>query len=181
MQNNHTHSVESNVKPVSLDSVFQSMEHWRNNKTTYGTNIPDEVWRQIFQLEETYPVPKITKIFAISTKTYLHKRAELQGKINSLPSQPAHSITSGFSEAIISENPQQSSHRDKDKIQPLTRSDVKSLRKKDHDADPASFIDFSTVVVEFIRADGQRMNIHTTNKSFSELMRVFFEERENAS
>ena len=69
MQNNHTHSVESNVKPVSLDSVFQSMEHWRNNKTTYGTNIPDEVWRQIFQLEQTYPVPKITKIFAISTKT----------------------------------------------------------------------------------------------------------------
>lgn len=176
MQNQHLHSTDLNSKPASLDSVFKAMEYWRKNKSKYGASIPDEIWLQLFQLEKAYPLSKIKQIFGISKKTYLNKRAELQGKINPYQSQPVHDVPTGFSEAIVSDTPPQ--FPGPDETPQLTRTDKKSLRKKDRDDDsnPATFLDFSTVVVEFIRADGQRMKIHTTDKSFRELMRVFFEE-----
>ena len=167
------HPADSNSQRATLDAAFQAIEHWRKNKATYGANIPDEVWSKIFPLEETYSPSKIRQIFAISKQTYLSKRTELQGKKNVCQSQPAHNLSSGFSEAVINDMP---SWLDETPRLTNMATTTKPLKKTDHDAYPASFLDLSTVVVEFIRADGQRMKIHTTDKSFRELMRVFFEE-----
>jgi hypothetical protein len=175
MQNQHLHAANSEAKPVSLESVFQAMENWRSNKSKYGATIPDDVWLQIFQLEERYSFQKIRQIFAITKQTYFNKRLQLLGKE---PPQAEHDeqtpkpVSADFSEAIISDNPLQSPLTPA--APPLTRPDPKCLQKAD--PHPASFLDYSTVVVEFIRADGKRMKIHTTDKSFRELMRVFFEE-----
>lgn len=195
MQTQYIDSVNSTSKATSLESVLQAMAHWRMNKSKYGAIIPDKLWLQIFQLEQAYPPEKIRQVFSISKNNYLHKHAELlqdkgaptqvkQGQGGQRHKQesdfhaPQHgSVPSVFSEAIISEETMQSSLPDS--TPRLTKADIRSLKKPD--PHPSTFLDLSTIVVEFIRADGQRMKIHTTKQSFKELIDVFFEAGETSA
>ncbi|HEV2523536.1 MAG TPA: hypothetical protein VGU44_00190 [Gammaproteobacteria bacterium] len=127
MQNQHLHAANSDAKSVSLESVFQAMENWRSNKSKYGATIPDDVWLQIFQLEERYSFPQIRQIFAVTKQAYFNKRAQLLGKKTpEHDEQTPSNVPGGFSEAIIPDTPLQSPQTPA--TSPLTRTDTKCLK-----------------------------------------------------
>ena len=52
-----------------------------------------------------------------------------------------------------------------------TKEMVKKLKSNDNHL--AGYVDLNTVIVEYIRPDGHRLKIHTTNQSLGEVMRAF--------
>jgi len=51
-------ATESQENP-SLDQLIKEFEHWRVNKTKQSSPIPDELWKKIFILADTYSGAKM--------------------------------------------------------------------------------------------------------------------------
>lgn len=135
---------------VTLDSAVKAMEHWRANKRNRLEPIPEPIWQQIFILLDRFSESTLRTALCISTDQFQRRLAERDKKISlSKPPSPAMD----FCEAT--------------QIPSLPPS--KSQLYK-----PAKIPATNTLVVEFCRADGQIMKIHTTTDSFSDLMKAFF-------
>lgn len=135
-------------KSVTLDDVIQSMIHWRSQKAKPQEQIPDQIWQDIFVLLEKFSETTIRTALGISAAQFRRKMDERQeiSPSKAQIQQPTEPSRIDFCPA---------------------KPDI-SLHK------PAKIPATNTLVVEFCRADGQIMKIHTTTDSFSDLMKAFF-------
>jgi hypothetical protein len=137
----------SQEKTITLDEAIQSMTEWRINKGTRGEQIPDDIWKNIFTLLKKYPEATVCAALGL-TKMQLHRKLdEKKSPIATVSSQLPKTPHIDFCEVNQTQTP---------------------LYK------PARIPATNTLVVEFCRADGRIMKIHTTTDSFSELMKAFF-------
>ncbi len=171
--------------PITLDSVFKDMRHWRKHKNEYPeAGIPDGVWRKIFQLEDSgYTTRELKRLFTLNSKQHDLKRCQLRQSHdhNRAPlglkmpqSQPEQTENPAvFCEAVVKTERQQN-------IPALTQAAnntkkaLSTLKSTHQKAD--SYLDLTTIIVECIRPDGQRLKIHTTSQSLDTVMQAFFEQ-----
>lgn len=135
--------------PMTLDSLVKAMTQWRTNKTNAQEQIPEFIWQQIFILLETFPQTTIRAATGISS-TQLRRKLEERSS-RSVAHGPSTMATIDFCEAKESKP---------SKHIPLYQ--------------PTRIPATNTLIVEFCRADGRIMKIHTTTDSFAELMNAFF-------
>lgn len=136
----------SQSKAITLDDVLQSITDWRANKETRNEPIPDELWKNIFTLLKKFPESTVCVALGIT-------KAQLQRKLDENKSNAAMSI----------------------KIPVLPNVDFCEVKQKQTPLyKPEKIPATNTLIVEFCRADGRLMKIHTTTDSFSELMKAFF-------
>jgi hypothetical protein len=131
---------------ITLDSVMRAITDWRTNKGTRGEQIPNEIWESVFTLVNTFPELPICAVLGITKIQYQRKLDERK----SGTAKPTHDHVlprMDFCEA-------------KETPSPFYK--------------PAKIPATNTLVVEFCRADGRIMKIHTTTDSFAELMKAFF-------
>lgn len=135
------------LSAITLDDVLKAMDQWRANKRKRAEQIPESIWQQIFALHERFSESTLRSALGISAAQFQRKLAEYNRQ--AVPSAPLPVMD--FCE--IKQSP------------PLLKN---SLYK------PAKIPATNTLVVEFCRADGQVMKIHTTTDSFAQLMQAFF-------
>jgi hypothetical protein len=169
---------------ITLDTVLDSFQHWRDNKSSYPSNsIPDEIWLQVFALESQgrYKGSALRKIFGLNSTQYSRKRTELCSSSESEQSGNKQSISkesadvaakggsaNGFGEAVV--EPLVSAAIPS--LNGTTKTDLSKLKSTKDDG--FSFLAQSTIIVECIRSDGHRLKIHTTNNSLAAVMQSFF-------
>ena len=134
-------------KTVTLDELVQDMNEWRAHKETRGEQIPEEIWQKILPLLKKFPEPTICIALGI-TKMQLRRKLDEQKYISTIEIIPTKTTRVDFCEA-------------KEIPIPIYKPAPKI---------PAT----NTLVVEFCRADGRIMKIHTTTDSFADLMKAFF-------
>jgi hypothetical protein len=145
--------------PITINSLLQEIEEWRTKQGRTKGPIPDAFWNKIFILAKTHPPSRLRAILGISTTQY-NKKLNQQGPIP-LPSTPKPTLA----EPAVTNGAE-------DSVPPLI--EWKNLKGKPT-YEPAKGLAINTVVVEFTRADGHVMKIHTTTQSFKELLQLFFE------
>lgn len=172
-QENFTHQ-----DPVTLDKAFKAMRHWRKNKHKYNKpGIPDDVCLMMFQLEANgYSVSELTKLFGLSGSQYCDKKALLLSSNSKHPAEETTDqnnkpSTTHFCEARVEPNQQQVPSLQKNVSD--TKKVVKHLKSTNNNMD--TYLDTTTIIVECIHPDGQRLKIHTTNKSIDKVMHAFFQ------
>lgn len=134
-------------KPITLDEAVQIIKDWRANKSTPNEAIPNHIWQYIFSLSARFSETTICTELGITKNQLRYKRDEHQS--SALPAQSSGLTKIDFCEV---------------KQSPVTEPLYKAMKI------PAT----NTLIVEFCRADGRLMKIHTTTDSFSELMKAFF-------
>ena len=144
-----TAATQSSTK-VTLDSVVQEIIGWRSNKQSRSEQMPEEIWDLIFELSEKFPTSTICAAAGVNTTQFRRKLDERMAYSNS-----------------------------HNKIDPLEDLDFCEVATGKLTADPSMYKPekipaTNTLIVEFCRADGQIMKIHTTTDSFAELMQAFF-------
>jgi len=171
---------------VSLDSVFNAMQHWRVNKKSYDCNgIPDSIWDSIFQLEaQGLPDKELRRMFGLNSEQYRKKRGQHTREKISAPKavsdlQPVdntvktNNVTSiQFSEAAIEGGAAQLPVPSLTQAAKKTKQAITKLKSTDNT--PESYLDTSTIIVECIRPDGHRLKIHTTTHRLDLVMQTFF-------
>jgi hypothetical protein len=169
---------------ITLDTVFKSLQHWRQNKEAYGGyGIPEDIWAMIFALEDQgYPRKDLRKMFALNSTQYNKKHQQLQAlakpsaatcsqKINAaLLNDKAHFVEANVSTKDQSPIPPLSQAAEQTK-QAITQ--LKSTQDKPH-----QYVDNATIIVECIHPNGHRLKIHTTNKSLTTIIPAFFQQAE---
>jgi hypothetical protein len=135
---------------VTLDSLVKAMTDWRTNKKNVQEQIPEWIWQQIYVLLEKFPGSTVRAATGISS-TQLRRKLEERSSRTVSHEKPSVA-TIDFCEA---------KENKPSKSAPL----YQAIRI------PAT----NTLIVEFCRADGRIMKIHTTSDSFAELMKAFFE------
>lgn len=172
-----TNTIDSSTTgALTIDSVYQTLQNWRKNKKNPATSIPDSIWQQIFKLADCYTPQQIRKLFGISKQQYDIKHHKLFGSHDTVvPQQPASPIepstTTPEQDPQFCEVNALNPHHPSNADLTLKQQDLHQLRTNH----PASndYLDRTTIVVEFFRADGQRMKIHTTSQSFPDLINAF--------
>lgn len=137
------------VEGLSLDSVIESMKQWREAKKT-GKNrvIPDELWRQIFSLAQSYD-PKILRgLLVISKEQYDNKYRQLTEGDNHKKEEQAASSTDAS-----------------------TFCEVKMVSPYEPSPLPKPPTDL--VVVEIYRPDKSLLKIHTTAEKLDKVIQSF--------
>lgn len=140
---------------ITLDSVILSMTHWRANKSVRGEQIPKEIWDNIFELVKKYPHMPIPTMLGITKMQFQRKLDERKITLNS-----------SEIEAPVS----QTKPREYPRMDFCETKEESPARPYKAEKIPAT----NTLIVEFCRADGRIMKIHTTTDSFAELMKAFF-------
>jgi hypothetical protein len=131
---------------ITLDNLIISMNDWRANRGKSNEPIPKEIWEHVFKLSKKFPETTVCTALGITRTQYRRKLDEQQNppKIASQESQALPQID--FCEAKL-------------KVMPIYQ--------------PAKIPATNTLVVEFCRADGHIMKIHTTTDSFADLIKAF--------
>jgi hypothetical protein len=145
----------SQSKIITLDEVLQAVNNWRANKLARNEPMPSHIWQDIFTLLNKFSEATICAALDIPKAQLRHKLEESHppSLSASLSAKPAPPPKIDFCEV---------------KQTPLPITAPASLYK------PAKIPATHTLVVEFCRADGRIMKIHTTTESFSDLMKAFF-------
>lgn len=139
---------------LTLKDVLQEFEQWRTAKVNPAEPIPDALWRKIFVLAETIAPAKLRAIFGMSNAQYQKKFHELYPAADdALASSPPVSPSLAFCE----------------------------VKARPPFYQPQKLPTTPTLVVEFCRADGHIMKIHTTTDSFKTLISLFFAEDSHAA
>lgn len=139
----------SKQTPATLAKVIEAMDHWRTNKNSPQEPIPETIWQQIFLLlEQNIPQSRIQAATGITRRQLNQKLME-----HSKPYAPNNQSATPSPVIDFCEVRQEKSST------PYQSCKI-----------PAT----NTLVVEFCRADGRIMKIHTTTDSFAELMKAFF-------
>ena len=134
--NNVTNIGGTNQQTISPDSTLNKLQQWRETKSDHKqTKIPDELWLEIFSLEETFKSSYLRKYFNLASKQYEDKKNNLNLSASSL--MKSNSSDDYFCEVTPSTSKQPIDI--KQNYVPIT----------------------TTVVVEFCRPDGRIMKIHT--------------------
>jgi len=175
---------QSTETPIKFDEVFLAMKHWKENKSEYpGPGIPDKIWLMLFQLENNgYTASDLKRLFSLNSNQFKIKRNQLHQaldhsnsptKPNAPQSKAENNVAVDFCEAVVkSDNPQN--------IPPLTQAAdntkkaISKLKSTNHKTE--NYLDITTIIVECIRPDGQRLKIHTTNQSLNIVMKEFYQQ-----
>ena len=73
--NNVTNIGGTNQQTISPDSTLNKLQQWRETKSEHKqTKIPDELWLEIFSLEETFKSSYLRKYFNLALKQYEDKK-----------------------------------------------------------------------------------------------------------
>lgn len=139
----------------TLESALEEFNQWRDNKKHSGSPIPDGLWHKVFDLAEIYTALQVRTIFGINTQQYAKKYKALRGEKEIRAEESPKSEGSRLCEVTI---------------KPATSTKKKSSYQ------PQSLPSAKTLVVEFCRADGRIMKIHTTQDSIPTLMQAFYSE-----
>ena len=147
--NNVTNIGGTNQQTISPDSTLNKLQQWRETKSDHKqTKIPDELWLEIFSLEETFKSSYLRKYFNLASKQYEDKK-------NNLSLSAASPMKSNSSDDYFCEVTPSISQ------QPI---DIKQ-----------NYVPITTtVVVEFCRPDGRIMKIHTCTDQFKNIINDFF-------
>jgi hypothetical protein len=142
----------SQAKTITLDEVTQTVSHWRANKKTRSEEMPDEIWQDILLLKNKFSETTICGALGIVKMQLLRKIDEKKPQVTILP-----------------------------KASQLSKIDFCEVKQIPASAPPPLYTPnkipaTNTLIVEFCRADGRIMKIHTTTDSFAELMKSFFSE-----
>ncbi len=164
---------QSTATPLTLDSVFKAVKHWREHKKDYKSNgIPNDLWKKFFQLEENGMVStEVKRLFSLNSQQYAKKRHELIGE--AIPSNPPNAAKASIKFCEVNVKPSSGQS-----IPPLTQTakttqkTLSHLRSTDRSAE--HYLDLTTLIVECIRPDGHRLKIHTTTQSLDQVMQAFF-------
>ena len=149
-------SAQQASKAVSIDEVYEEMEEWRSTKTLTGQRgIPDALWKKILVLGQLHTPSKIQKIFGLNATQYKSKLAELT-------TTGTATVTHGNMKNTVGA------------VLPVELCEVKTRPEPPVYRPDYIQLATNTLIVEFCRADGKTMKIHTTTDSFSELMKSFF-------
>lgn len=137
---------------TALDTVLQELESWRNTKESHQqVSIPVPLWRKILALKDLYPATKIRRSLGISKAQYDKKLAELYpSEVQSSQEPPVD-----FCQAKPTPAPS-------------------AVKHVPHYEEVPRYIGVNTVIVEFCRADGKIMKIHTTSHCFKEIIDAFY-------
>lgn len=173
--------------PITLESTFQAMRHWRHNKKEYGEpGIPDTLWGMFFQLEDAgYTGAEIRSLFTLNTHQYSVKKKQLYKRSSSKQSSTASTQEQvmaakppkeavSFSEFCVAST-KASSAADVPSLTQVASETKKAIATlKSTKTRPEDYLDMSTSIVECIRPDGHRLKIHITNQSLDIVMQTFF-------
>ncbi len=172
---------QSTSTTVTLDTTFNALKHWREHKEEYeGSGIPDKLWKMFFQLEKNgLSGSDIRRVFSINSQQYTKKRAELMPDHHvktaaAFPKKQSDDLVKTdikFCKVNVKPGIDQSipSLTQTSKTSKKTLSQLRST-----DSSPEHYLDLTTIIVECIRADGRRLNIHTTTQSLDQVMQAFF-------
>jgi hypothetical protein len=175
--------------PPTLDEVFALIQYWRDHKDEFeGRGIPDTTWLKLFQLEKSgHSASQLRRMFALNAKQYEVKKQQLcepaatssdnaLSNTSNSPTDDAPPVqqTAQFCEALISPETQSTVPALSAEATQKTRQTKKSITQlKSTNQKPESFLDMSTIIVEYIRPDGHRLKIHTTTGSIHHVMQSF--------
>lgn len=147
--NNVTNIGGTNQQTISPDSTLNKLQQWRETKSEHKqTKIPDELWLEIFSLEETFKSSYLRKYFNLASKQYEDKKNNL----NLSASSPMKSNSSDDYFCEVTPSTSKQPIDIKQNYVPIT----------------------TTVVVEFCRPDGRIMKIHTCTDQFKNIINDFF-------
>ena len=147
--NNVTNIGGTNQQTISPDSTLNKLQQWRETKSEHKqTKIPDELWLEIFSLEETFKSSYLRKYFNLALKQYEDKKNTLN---------------------LVSQSPINTKSSD-DYFCEVTPSTSKQPIDIKQNYVPVT----TTVVVEFCRPDGRIMKIHTCTDQFKNIINDFF-------
>lgn len=138
---------------VKLQSVIESVQTWRQNKTKLNEKIPDFIWDQVFLLLESLPESEILPALGISQLQLQNKRLDRQVMIK--PSRD--------------HQPPSQKSADTKSVEFCEATPKYPLAGK-----PAKAFDTTTCVVELYRPDGMLLKIHICTDSFDALLSAFF-------
>ncbi len=151
----------------NLDSVVIAMQTWRNNNKNKKIQqpIPLSIWHQVFTLTETHAPCTIRKLLGISKAQYDKKFAEL------FPTQqPTKELLSKKAVTVV-----EFCQVNSPKVADTPPIEINSaIKNKPHYEELPKYIGVNTVIVEFCRADGKIMKIHTTSHCFQEIIDSFY-------
>lgn len=139
----------SAVEAISLDSVINAMKQWREAKKAGKSRvIPDELWRQIFSLAQSYDPKVLRGLLVISKEQYDNKYRQFIEGDDHKSEEPASlsTDTSAFCEVKM--------------VSPYEPSPLPK---------PAS----NLVVVEIYRPDKSLLKIHTTAEQLDKVVQSF--------
>ena len=128
---------------ITLEGVYKELESWRAKKKSQGEKMPDALWGKIISVYKQFPDQ--TKI----CRRLLITKPQLKAKLRE------------FGDESLFNDPVELCQIPKIQAIPSYR------------AVEDSFSALTTLVVEFCRADGCVMKIHTTTKSIQELINNF--------
>lgn len=147
--NNVTNIGGTNQQSTSPDSTLHKLQLWRDTKSEHKqTKIPDEIWLEIFSLEDRYNSSYLRKTFGLASKQYEDKKNTLN---------------------LVSQSPINTKSSD-DYFCEVTPSTSKQPIDIKQNYVPVT----TTVVVEFCRPDGRIMKIHTCTDQFKNIINDFF-------
>lgn len=129
---------------VGLEDTLKELQLWRSQQPS-GAPIPNELWHKIFQLSQYFSHEKIKAIFGFNNSLYHKKRQELCPDTIKATKKPSP-------------------------VPPLDFCEIKTIPSHYQSIDELAT---HTIVVEFCRADGQIMKIHTVNSNFKTLIQLF--------
>ena len=144
------------IQEVTLDSVSAELAHWRDTRHEHReTSIPDDIWRKIFSLESQHSATKLRSLFGVSNSQYKTRREKLSATTEMPPTATPTCAASEVDNDYVFCQP--------------------GLNIQGQPVKPEPYkVQTRTVTVEFRRADGRIMTIHTTTESFKELLEAFF-------
>lgn len=168
---------------MSLDEVYEALNEWRRIKKYGDSNVPENLWKPIFELAKKHTDKKIRSLLDIKKPLYDESYRKLFPKKEKVAteSSPPVGDTSRRACADITQEPVfcEAKVTDPTVIPPLvdhsktnatTQKTIKTLRSKD---DGKQCLDYTTIIVECTRPDGHRLSIHTTTKTIKEVMTTF--------
>lgn len=163
-----TEEQKSTSTEVSMVKTFEEMQEWRRTRPIHGQyNIPDPMWGKIFALAKVHGANKVRQIFGISAKQFNVKLTEQTKKEQSTAAPTSE-------ETLSIPSPSQSPSAPP--IPPIDWCEALSPVSPPKFSNPYDEVPIAThtLIVEFRRADGKIMTIHTTTHRVGEIMQSFF-------
>ncbi len=139
---------------VTLVSVQEAINVWRQTRKKANEKMPTHLWDQVFTLLKTEPRSD-SKILAILRLTRPQLEAEKQRRQQPITPSVNHKSAS---------------------MEELDFCEVKTIPEPNYPLayKPAEAFTTTTSVVELYRKDGALMKIHICTERFDELLRAFF-------
>lgn len=153
MSKNNVTPITKVQSDVTLVSVNEAINAWRQTRKKANEKMPDHLWDQVFILLKTDQRPD-SKILATLCLTRPQLEAAKQRRQPIMSSADNQSVS----------------------VETLDFCEVKTIQEPSYPLayKPAEAFTTTTSVVELYRKDGALMKIHICTERFDELLRAFF-------